>query len=580
MSGRRWLLLILLCVVEAWPLALVVALLRVWATQATAPPLSPISAVLSALGGYALAATWPREGRAAPFEKTASFVAALVVSPLLYAGWLLPGLPSLDPPSLALAAASVVAEIVAWRRGASVAWQFTGFRFFDDVHNRFLRGLAIAAVALILATVTPGAAPRDLVNATWPGLVLFFVAGLCAASLARAEEERQRAEEGQVARLQAGGAMSQPPEMVAAMFGGAGVLLLLGLLLTALVSPGMLAGLLSALTGFLGGLLGWLLSPFHAAHAPRQLPPGGNLVHRQVQPAGHTGSGLVATPGQLSFVLAIAVVVGLTILVVMAVLRAGRRPPERTAPSSPFPLLIALLVWALLLWPLIKLLSSLFTPVVAAAAPLLFPPASSSAGAVQGAAQPVSGGQDAPLIVPAIAFLWLLMLVALLAGLWYLLRLVRARPRRPRVAINAAKRSPGPARRPLHRQLVEWFRGLWLGLFRRRRRAGYTAEQQEPVHYAGEVEADPSTVREVYRRLLRRGAELGYARRPHETPLEYLDRLHGLPLPEHDADLLTALYARVRYGRGGERPEDIDSALTLWERLDRAVRRLASQKQT
>jgi hypothetical protein len=104
--------------------------------------------------------------------------------------------------------------------------------------------------------------------------------------------------------------------------------------------------------------------------------------------------------------------------------------------------------------------------------------------------------------------------------------------------------------------------------------------QQEAGYYAGEVEPDPSTVREVYRRLLRRGTELGYPRRPQETPLEYLGRLHGLPLPQEDADLLTALYARVRYGNIGERPEDIDGALTLWERLERAIRQLRKQHET
>src|SRR5262249_52062126 len=202
----------------------------------------------------------------------------------------------------------------------------------------------------------------------------------------------------------------------------------------------------------------------------------------------------------------------------------------------------------------------------AAAAPLFFPAVSSSAGAAQAATQTGSGGQNSPFLMSAAVLLWLLVLAALLAGFWYLFRLVRARPRWQRVRRRSAERSPRPARRPLHRQLVEWFRGLWLGLFRRRNRAGYNASQQEAGYYAGEVEPARSTVREVYRRLLQRGAELGYPRRPDETPLEYLDRLHRLPLPEQDADLLTALYARVRYGSVGERPEDVDSALTLWER--------------
>jgi hypothetical protein len=82
----------------------------------------------------------------------------------------------------------------------------------------------------------------------------------------------------------------------------------------------------------------------------------------------------------------------------------------------------------------------------------------------------------------------------------------------------------------------------------------------------------PRTIREAYRRLLRRGAALGHPRAAHVTPQEYLGHLRRIPIPdERDAALLTSAYMRVRYGDEAERPEDLEQVVQAWERLDRSL---------
>lgn len=82
----------------------------------------------------------------------------------------------------------------------------------------------------------------------------------------------------------------------------------------------------------------------------------------------------------------------------------------------------------------------------------------------------------------------------------------------------------------------------------------------------------PRTVREAYRRLLRRGAEIGHPRAVDETPQEYLGRLHRVPISdERDATFLTWAYMRVRYGEEAEQPADVEQAVHAWERFDRGL---------
>lgn len=107
----------------------------------------------------------------------------------------------------------------------------------------------------------------------------------------------------------------------------------------------------------------------------------------------------------------------------------------------------------------------------------------------------------------------------------------------------------------------------WRGLFSWR---GALHHKRGMVH---DDTGPPRTVREAYRRLLRFGAGLGVPRAAPETPLEYLGRWHGAPLPdERDAAILTAAYARARYGEDAEGAEEIEHAVGAWARLDGAVR--------
>ena len=113
-------------------------------------------------------------------------------------------------------------------------------------------------------------------------------------------------------------------------------------------------------------------------------------------------------------------------------------------------------------------------------------------------------------------------------------------------------------------EAVAAWRALMSGLGRRLRRPARPRCDDE--------RRPPRTIREAYRRLLRRGAALGHPRAAHVTPQEYLGHLRRIPIPdERDAALLTSAYMRVRYGDEDERPEDLEHAIHAWERLDRSL---------
>lgn len=65
----------------------------------------------------------------------------------------------------------------------------------------------------------------------------------------------------------------------------------------------------------------------------------------------------------------------------------------------------------------------------------------------------------------------------------------------------------------------------------------------------GEPESESvSSIRAIYREMLRLGVNLGISRRPSETPYEYRPRLaERLPEDRQDIDALTEAYVRVRY---------------------------------
>ncbi len=92
------------------------------------------------------------------------------------------------------------------------------------------------------------------------------------------------------------------------------------------------------------------------------------------------------------------------------------------------------------------------------------------------------------------------------------------------------------------------------------------------------LDGPPTSIRGVYRRLLRRGRALGVPRAACETPHEYLERLRIMSDPpagameERDAAALTSSYVSVRYGDQPERAGDLERAVQVWQRLEHTRR--------
>jgi Domain of unknown function (DUF4129) len=91
------------------------------------------------------------------------------------------------------------------------------------------------------------------------------------------------------------------------------------------------------------------------------------------------------------------------------------------------------------------------------------------------------------------------------------------------------------------------------------------------VRHDGKAAA-PRTIREVYRRMLRRLALAGRQRAPAETPHEYLERLRGIPISgAADAALLTSVYVTARYGDELDQAEDLENVVHALARLESAL---------
>lgn len=79
---------------------------------------------------------------------------------------------------------------------------------------------------------------------------------------------------------------------------------------------------------------------------------------------------------------------------------------------------------------------------------------------------------------------------------------------------------------------------------------------------------ETSTIRALYRELLRLGTRLGVSRKSHETPLEYQPRLTSV-LPDGAADIgtLTEAYTRVRYSPHRPGPLEVTEAESALARV-------------
>jgi len=83
-----------------------------------------------------------------------------------------------------------------------------------------------------------------------------------------------------------------------------------------------------------------------------------------------------------------------------------------------------------------------------------------------------------------------------------------------------------------------------------------------------------SSIRAIYRELLRIGRALGIPRRPAETPYEYRPRLSGaLPQTTGEIAQLTDAYVRVRYSPHHPSGVEIEEAQAALERVERSLAR-------
>jgi len=627
---RRALLILTATIVEVAPVLFLAALIGVWDTAGRgAPALSPLALAAATLAGYAAARELARRQARVWAERVALIALAAIGVPLLLLG---PGMADLfdivggDP--LAVGAGAGALLFCGWR-GTGLAREDILYDVFQDIVGAFERGLLIFFAALALAVMTGGVAGRRLAEDGWPGLVLFFLSGLCALSLARVEGEyrHEQANGADDTMADAGGL-----RWLGALFGAAAGILVAGLALVALFSPAAMAHLVAALGNALGAF-GALLSPLGAlvgalfGHGQHAAPPPSIQPGAYSTPPGGvyaTRPGPAIAPPALPSLLPLLSLVATGLLLwywYSAIRRAGAaldggiqrtslRPGDAARPwwqryALPLALLGFLLLLALsslaggqatqgggllaLLGQTVGgglfghgglfgpggLLGWLFgsggrvvtlspdqgTPVV------IVTPQARAPGHDSGWAGVASGILSLLLIVAALA--------ALGAGLWYAYTLARRR-RGGTSGRGRTQRTPLPPRTPRTPRaggqpgwwprLLAWLAALWP--FGRRRAAPVPAP---PVAVLpATATPDALTVREMYRRLLRRGAALGHPRRPAETPREYLERLRRTPtIDGEEADLLTALYADVRYGDKGERPADIERATRAWERLAR-----------
>ena len=455
----RLLLLLAAAAVEAIPLALAAAVLATLGLNHGAIDISALPLVATVALAYGLTRLLLRRRVGQRTGRVVLAAGALVVTPLyLGPGPLNPANGLHDPTPVLIPA--LAALLFAWSRGVVLAREELDF---DSIYGAFRRGLIVLFAGLVIGLGTPLTAQIG-----WGRVLLFFLAGLCALSLARVDEERRR-----------GAGQEGPPPVrgewvltLLAVTGGVG---LIGVALTSLVAPAA-ARLSLAPLGRVADLLQWLLTPLFLLLGTLIDP----LVRwlqslRRHQPAIHQ------PPAH------------------------GKQPQLPLAHVSPH--------------------------------------------------EALELGHTALVVI---------VLVAACVALW--LAFAR-RQHRGDASDGVEERESLWSWRAFLAGLRAALRRLWSRLLGRRGEA-------MPVAASGVEAGGSGSIREVYRRLLRRAAALGLPRHGAETPHEYLARLRSaLPDGEKDAALLTGLYAHARYGPGEPDRYEVATANEVWARLEPALRR-------
>lgn len=117
--------------------------------------------------------------------------------------------------------------------------------------------------------------------------------------------------------------------------------------------------------------------------------------------------------------------------------------------------------------------------------------------------------------------------------------------------------------------LIAWLRSLRMRLF------GNPLSDAAPLGVsltqAGTEPTSVTTIRQVYRQLLRLGAALGLPRARNATPYEYLTRLQEHLKPEEDLVAITEAYVRTRYSPVTAGEIEIGEVQNSWERVRAAA---------
>jgi len=93
--------------------------------------------------------------------------------------------------------------------------------------------------------------------------------------------------------------------------------------------------------------------------------------------------------------------------------------------------------------------------------------------------------------------------------------------------------------------------------------------KRSPSYHSAEAgDVGGAAIRELYRQLLRIGAEVGLPRLSYQTPYEYLPRLRaGVPNRDDDLGTVTEAYVRVRYAQHTPAEEEIVRVRTAVEAI-------------
>ena len=114
---------------------------------------------------------------------------------------------------------------------------------------------------------------------------------------------------------------------------------------------------------------------------------------------------------------------------------------------------------------------------------------------------------------------------------------------------------------------LEQLRDLWASLSQTRLHAH--VQHAIPGTSSSAVPEDEYDVRALYRRFLRRAAELRYPREPATTPVEFAGRLfRAEPKHRQEIGLVTEIYDRARYGQEATSPDHsaaMRDAVRRWE---------------